>query len=179
MLFLTEAIALRISQDWWTMVRIRISVLLTAAGILLAAAQILLEPCLLVTANGERIALAPAQAGFPLSVRFIHSVQKTSVEEDLRIEDGGFTLDSTRYQSFGVGLPFLAEEGRFRREGDDFVFDRMNRHFPALSLRTGVGTHLVLTLGAGGAKRVLALYERWAPGTRIDLSVRPLWRVMF
>ena len=160
------------------MLRIRFSLLLCAAGALLAVLQVFFVPCLLVTANGERVALVEARGDYPLSIRFIHSVQKTPVEENLRVEGGGFTLDSTRYQSFGVGLPFLEEEGRFHREGDFFVFDHMDRYFPSLSLRVGVGTQLSLSLGAGSARRELALYERYAPGTRIDLAVLPFLRTL-
>mgnify|MGYP000872618079 CR=1 FL=1 len=161
------------------MVRIPISALLAIVGVLLGILQVLLVPCLVVTAGGERVLCVEAEEGYPLSIHFIHSVQKTPVEEDLHIERGGFTLDATRYQSFGVGLPFLAEEGSFHREGDFFVFSHMNRHFPALSLRTGVGTRLSLVLGTGGGARALALYARYAPSTRIDLFVCPFWQTLF
>ena len=110
------------------------------------------------------------------TIRFLHSVQKTPVWENLQVEqDGTLTLLSTRYQSFGVGLPFLESEGDFHEEGDYFVFDHMNRHFPQLTLRTGVGTRLTLSV----AGREYRLYEAYPPGTRVDIVVLPLWRLAF
>lgn len=103
-------------------------------------------------------------------------MQKTPVLENLEVNEAkdGFTLLSTKYQSFGVGLPFLAEEGDFREEGDYYVFDHMDRQFKTLALRTGVGTQLTLTV----AGREYRLYERYAPGTRIDLAIVPFYRAL-
>ena len=133
-------------------------------------------PCFVVRAQGERVVMVEARAGLPFSIHFIHSVQKTPVLENLEINDekDGFNLLSTKYQSFGVGLPFLAEEGDFREEGDYYIFDHMDRYFRTLSLRTGVGTKLTLTVDG----REYRLYERYAPGTRIDLSIVPFYRAL-
>lgn len=119
----------------------------------------------------------PAEASTPLKIRFIHSVQKTPVEEQLRVDESltGFTLNSTRYQSFGVGLPFLASEGDFHVEGDYFVMDNMERHFPTLSLRTGLGTELTVTIG----QREFRLYEMYPPGTLINLVIKRRWETIF
>ena len=104
-------------------------------------------------------------------MRFIHSVQKTPVEEFLTVyPDGHFHLTGTRYQSHGVGLPFLPEEGTFREEDGHFILD-MDRDYDTLSLRTGVGTELTIT--AGGTD--YPLYERYPDGTRIDLVAAPLY----
>ena len=94
------------------------------------------------------IAGAPAYPGQALSISFIHSVQKTPVEEYLTVDDSlsELVLNSTRYHSFGVGLPFMESDGEFYQDGDDFVMDHMNRHFDSLSLRTGLGTKLTLEL---------------------------------
>ena len=47
----------------------------------------------------------------------------------------------------------------------------MDRDYPALSLRTGVGTQL--TIAAGGTR--VPAYEMYPVGTRIDLVVAPLY----
>lgn len=145
--------------------------LLCAAA--LVAFDILSAPALIMEADGHREVLAAQiRDEVPLTVRFIHSVQKTPVEEFLTVRaDGHFHLAGTRYQSHGVGLPFLAEEGAFRREGDYFILD-MERDYPALSLRTGAGTELRIE----AAGREIPLYERYPAGTRIDLRVAPLYR---
>ena len=115
--------------------------------------------------------MALAYGGMPVNIRFIHSVQKTPVEEYLVVSDdlSGLVLQSTRYHSFGVGLPFMESDGSFRQEGDDFVMDDMNRHFPFLSLRTGVGTMLTVTVD-GEAHH---LYRFYPPGYRVDIAVAP------
>lgn len=143
-----------------------------AAAAVLVAFDILSTPALFLQADGQKTVLVrQLRDEVPLTVRFIHSVQKTPVEEFLTAyADGHFHLTGTRYQSHGVGLPFLPEEGTFRQEGDYFVLD-MDRDYPALSLRTGVGTQL--TIEAGGT--CVPVYEIYPVGTRIDLVVAPLY----
>ena len=141
---------------------------------MLGISNVLCQPCLFVRTQGELVAVTAATAGKPFSLRFIHSVQKTPVVENLAIAaDGqGVVLHSTKYQSFGVGLPFLASEGTFHEEGDYFIFDNMERYFPKLDLRTGVGTQLTLMLNG----REYRLYEKYPPGTMISISIQPFWR---
>lgn len=143
-----------------------------AAAAVLVAFDILSTPALFLQADGQKTVLVwQLRDEVPLTVHFIHSVQKTPVEEFLTAyADGHFHLTGTRYQSHGVGLPFLSEEGTFRQEGDYFVLD-MDRDYPALSLRTGVGTQL--TIEAGGTR--VPVYEMYSVGTRIDLVVAPLY----
>ena len=143
-----------------------------AAAVLLVAFDILSAPALFLQADGQKtILVRQIRDEVPLTIHFIHSVQKTPVEEFLIAHaDGHFHLTGTRYQSHGVGLPFLPEEGKFRREGDYFVLD-MDRDYNELSLRTGVGTQL--TIEADGAR--IPVYEMYPVGTRVDLVVAPLY----
>ena len=142
------------------------------AAVLLVALDILSAPALFLQADGKKIVLArQIRDEVPFTIHFIHSVQKTPVEEFLTAHaDGHFHLAGTRYQSHGVGLPFLPEEGAFRQEGDCFVLD-MERDYKELSLRTGVGTELTITAG----ERTIPVYEMYPVGTRIDLVVAPLY----
>jgi len=118
--------------------------------------------------------MGEAAAGFPLSLHFIHSVQKTPVEEYLAIDEGrqGFTLLATKYQSFGVGLPFDAKEGQFTQEGNYYWLRGQNRSYTHLDLRVGVGTELTLSLGG----RIIPLYEKYPPGTLVTVELMPLWK---
>ena len=143
-----------------------------AAAVLLVAFDILSAPALFLQADGQKtILVRQIRDEVPLTIHFIHSVQKAPVEEFLTAHaDGHFHLTGTRYQSHGVGLPFLPEEGNFRREGDYFVLD-MDRDYNELSLRTGVGTQL--TIEADGAR--IPVYEMYPVGTRVDLVVAPLY----
>ena len=142
------------------------------AAVLLVAFDILSAPALFLQADGKKIVLArQIRDEVPVTIRFIHSVQKTPVEEFLTAHaDGHFHLSGTRYQSHGVGLPFLPEEGAFRQEGDCFVL-AMERDYKELSLRTGVGTELTITVG----DQIIPAYEMYSVGTRIDLVVAPLY----
>jgi hypothetical protein len=59
------------------------------------------------------IASFPLKNGEFFSVRYIHSVQKTPVEEFFLVEKTGMIeLRETLYEDFGAGLPFLVEEGK-------------------------------------------------------------------
>ena len=146
------------------------------AAVALVAFDILSAPALFLQADGAKIVLVrQIRDEVPVTIHFIHSVQKTPVEEFLTAHaDGHFHLTRTRYQSHGVGLPFLPEEGAFRQEGDYFVLD-MDRDYPALSLRTGVGTELTITAG----DQTIPAYEMYPVGTRIDLVVAPLYTYWF
>lgn len=145
-------------------------VLISVLAILIYLAT---RPCLFIM-HGEHILLSfPVHENTPFSVRFIHSVQKTLVVENLVINEScdGFTLASTKYQSFGVGLPFLESDGVFRQEGDYFIMDHMNRQFPRLAFRTGVGTQFTLLYQG----KEYPLYQRIPVGGKIDLKIWPYY----
>lgn len=118
----------------------------------------------------------PARPDIKVEISFIHSVQKTRVEEFLKVDEmaRGFVLESTRYHSFGVGLPFMESDGSFRREGDTFVMDNMNRYFSELNLRTGVGTELTVSVDGHSYK----LYEMFPAGAKIDIIILPRYRLL-
>ena len=141
-------------------------------AVFLVAFDILSASALFLQADGQKILLVrQIRDEVPVTIHFIHSVQKTPVEEFLTVyPDGHFHLTGTRYQSHGVGLPFLPEEGTFHEEDGHFILD-MDRDYDTLSLRTGVGTELTIT--AGGTD--YPLYERCPDGTRIDLVAAPLY----
>ena len=159
--------------------KLRLWPCLTLGLVLLALGQVLLTPCLTLSAEGRRLVVCEAR-GTELTINFIHSVQKTPVEEKLRVSAEGSELEltETRYHSFGVGLPFLESEGDFRQEGNDFVITGQNRHFPELALRTGVGTELTVTLRRGSFAKVLELYRAYAPGTLIEVKLLPLYEIL-
>jgi hypothetical protein len=148
--------------------------LLCVLGVLLALWQVLTLPCLVLRAGGDRLYIGEVAVGFPLSLRFIHSVQKTPVEEFLAVKEGcrSFVLNATKYQSFGVGLPFDIKEGDFHQEGDYYWLRGQNREYDRLDLRTGVGTELTLKVGG----RSFPLYEQYKPGTLVTVELMPLWK---
>ena len=148
---------------------------------ILALAQVLLTPCLTLSAEGRRLAVYEAAGDLSLAIDFIHSVQKTPVQERLRVAADKCSLElvETRYHSFGVGLPFLASEGEFCQEGGDFVFKGMARRFESLSLRTGVGTKLVVTVSRGNFARRFELYRHYPPGALVEIRFAPLYAILW
>lgn len=112
------------------------------------------------------LAVVDAQENLPLTIEFIHSVQKTPVIEELVFYEGEFILQRTKYKSQGVGLPFDAADGNFYRDGDWFIMDDMNRPFKNLELRTGKGTQLKISLG----EKIFELYKKFPVGTKIFIK---------
>lgn len=150
---------------------------LYTALLLTAMTSFLFAPCFFICGGGKYVAVVPMVGDVPFSIRFIHSVQKTPVVENLvaRRTEQDVELISTKYQSFGVGLPFMESEGDFYEEGDYYVFDHMDRRFPSLSLRTGVGTELTVSVGG----HLYLLYEDFPPGTRIDVFIAPFYERLY
>ena len=134
------------------------------------------SPCIVVYAENTPIASCPANARTEFSTRFIHSVQKTPVEEFFTVNDArdGFLLRKTRYRSFGVGLPFLETDGTFRPEGDAFVMDGMDRPMREIQLRPGVSTELTLYLSG----EEILLCERVPLGSLVRIAIVPRWRLL-
>ena len=121
------------------------------------------SPKIFIGTDSATVTVVDAREGLPLTIEFLHSVQKTPVIEELNFNAGEFVLQRTRYQSQGVGLPFYATDGNFRREGLWFVMDDMNRRFKSLRFRTGKGTRLTMIVDG----RKFELYKKFPVGTKI------------
>lgn len=117
---------------------------------------------IVVSSQNFTLATVNASENLPITIKFIHSVQKTPVIEELQFKNGKFYLLRTKYQSQGVGLPFDNADGTFYRDGNWFVFD-MNRQFDNLELRTGKGTQLTIILDG----KTYELYKIFPIGTKI------------
>ena len=135
--------------------------------LLVALAVILLfasthQPKIFVGNQFQTLAVINSSENLPITIKFIHSVQKTPVIEELELKNGEFVLVRTKYKSQGVGLPFDAADGTFHRDNDWFIFD-MNRKFPLLELRTGKGTQLTVILDG----KTYELYKIFPIGTKI------------
>ena len=152
------------------------SIICVSAGVLLFILFIwyALKPILLLEGNGKEILSVETKVGDKFSTHFTHSVQKTPVEEFFIVNDNcdGFILRSTRYRSFGVGLPFLSSDGNFRRENDYFIMDDLNRPIKTLDLRTGVDSELSITIG----NETVKLYEIMPLGTLFRVSIIPRYK---
>lgn len=130
---------------------------------------ILFFPCLFIRDMSGNILVKPLIGEAKLKISYIHSVQKTPVEEYLKIKPfDDIELYETRYQSFGVGLPFLESEGDFYQDGDFYVMD-MEREFNDLALRIGKGTNLTIEVDG----EVFPLYKTLPSGARVEIFTKP------
>ena len=123
-------------------------------------------PKIFIGTENQTVAVVDAKDNLPLTINFIHSVQKTPVIEELEFQSGEFILKRTKYKSQGVGLPFDIADGKFYRDGDWFIVDEMNRRFKNLELRTGKGTQLKIFFNG----REYKLYEKFPLGTKIFIK---------
>ena len=84
-------------------------------------------------------------------------------------------MTSTRYKSFGVGLPFLASDGNFRREGNDFIMENINRPIQQLDLRPGVGTQLTIKF----EDEIIPIYEIVKTGELVRVMIKPRYKYIY
>jgi hypothetical protein len=84
--------------------------------------------------NGIKI-LVPMVYEKAFSYEYVHSVEKTPVQEHFVLAPGNrILLTSTHYQSYGVGLPYLPEEGTLVNDNGVFFLSGINRSFSEINL---------------------------------------------
>lgn len=116
------------------------------------------------------------EPGTPITWHYRHSIMKTLVWEYLEVNGNadGIVAVSTKYQSYGAGLPSLVGQGKFHQEGDWFILD-IHRDFPTLSIRNGVINNSTFTVG----NREYFLPDLMPLGSELHLYVAPLWEGYF
>lgn len=68
------------------------------------------------------------------SLGYIHSIMLTPCEEYFRVgTNNRINLEKTIYQSYGVGLPFLPEEGELNVEDGKFILE-IDRNFEEINM---------------------------------------------
>lgn len=129
-------------------------------------------PYLIVESETADLIRIPVKVGDYVSLRYTHSVQKTLVIENIIIDKtGSLIVDSTEYESFGVGLPFLASEGNFRHSGNRFILEDIGRCFKVISLRTGPEAQLRMQY----KDQIYELYRMVPDGALIRMRVAPYY----
>ncbi|WP_188432931.1 DUF1850 domain-containing protein [Kroppenstedtia guangzhouensis] len=126
---------------------------------------------LTVSSNKEGTLLwsHPVSPGDRLIIRFTHSVDKTDVDEVIRVGKEELIIDSTVYQSFGAGLPStLHDRETMKLEGGKMRIDHINRSQKSIDLFIGqvVANHKLVVDG-----KVIPLKKLSPPGTSVRLSV--------
>jgi hypothetical protein len=150
----------------------KIIVSLIVAAAILGIIGFAMQTCLFISTEQGIYKAMFAGTGSRLSLSFTHSVQLTQVVENFVIAEGDIlVLDSTEYQSLGVGLPFLLEDGKFSTGNNKFVVSEMNRTHKQVDLRTGPEAKVTLTYG----DKNIPLYELFPAGTLVHLWVGPFY----
>lgn len=102
-------------------------------------------------------------------IRYTHSVDRTEVDEVIRVGEKKLIIDSTVFESFGAGLPSTIQKGqKIRRERGKIIIDHMNQPVPRIDLYIGqvIANHTFLFQG-----ETIPLKTLSKPGTSIRFSV--------
>lgn len=137
--------------------------------LLLLTAALWPVPALLIRERQGDIGLiVPLLSDKEFDYEYIHSVQKTPVQEHfVAAPDNQLKLISTTYQSFGVGLPYLPEEGELTLIDGKYVLTGIDRSFEVVHM--GVWPPVKQALQIHGKRYVLADY--FASGTMLDIEI--------
>ncbi|KIL49396.1 DUF1850 domain-containing protein [Jeotgalibacillus soli] len=103
------------------------------------------------------------------TIRFIHSVEKTEVDEIIRIGKDDLVIDSTIFESFGAGLPFdVQQDQTMRTENGKVIIENIDRHVPSIDVFIGqvIANHTLLFKG-----KMIPLKDLSKPGTSLRFSV--------
>jgi len=101
------------------------------------------------------------------SLRYKHSVEQTPVVETFQILDNGkLMLISTAYQSYGVGLPSLPEEGTLTVSDGWLILKDLHRLYPDIRLR--VGSEAAVSLEVD--KKMYPIYQWYPPGSLVIIT---------
>lgn len=141
-------------------------------GLIAVGIYLSMRLCLFIdTDQGYRL-IVPVNKGDTFSLKYTHSVQKTPVVENFVVVGAGeMVLDSTVYQTYGVGLPFLPGEGHFEQQGDKFVLTGFGRRFGKLSLHADEIARHVLEING----RIIPLYAIHEGGAFIAIRAKPYY----
>ena len=126
--------------------------------------------------NGKKQYYFMTSTGDTWYIEFIHSVQKTPVQEYFLVRGkNDLLLEKTIYQSMGVGLPFMASEGKLKTTGDGHFVLEMHREYQTLKLRTGLEACPKIYFDGN----VLPIYNLYEPGTLVEIKVVKRYETWF
>ena len=165
-----------VSSGSRTFLRLKIIILLLAlaSGLLFwYANQLILA---IIPDNGQEQHCFKTSIGDTWYIEFIHSVQKTPLQEYFLVRGkNDLLLEKTIYQSMGVGLPFMASEGKLKTTGDGHFVLEMHREYQTLKLRTGLEACPKIYFDGN----VLPIYNLYEPGTLVEIKVVKRYETWF
>ena len=90
----------------------------------------------------------PLEADGVFSVSYIHSVNKSNVEEYYRLEDDEIYLFRARYRAFGAGVATELEEGQTLSYEDGYmIIENIHYQIPDLVYRVGTVSDPLIHIG--------------------------------
>lgn len=124
----------------------------------------------------------PIPVGYSFTTRYIHSVEKTPVEDDYRVVGGKIWAWEERVVSQNAGLPIaVPRNGRLVADGKWFRFRGGRSAWERFYYRVGDERFGKNILILPGRSRVIHELFRICPTRRLDFSVgvSPLWEALF
>ncbi|WP_304507341.1 DUF1850 domain-containing protein [Anaerotignum sp.] len=114
--------------------------------------------------TGNILASYPMEEGGEFSVRFMHSVNKSTVEDRYRIENGKIVVYETVYYNFGAGVQTEVEDGQTLTYGEDgsMIVSGFDKPIPDLSYNVSpVYDHILSVNGEEISLRQLCGKDRF------------------
>lgn len=128
-----------------------------------------LDTLFIAQQDSENQLLVPMFGQKSFSLSYLHSVQKTPVQEHFVLAPGNqLHLTSTQYQSYGVGLPFLAEEGTLLNDNGVFLLTGIDRFYGEINI--GFMPLAEQSLWHGGKEYKFEQY--FSPGSLLNISAQ-------
>lgn len=107
------------------------------------------------------------------SLQWIHSVEKEEWIENYKKIEQDLLLTTTRFKTFGAGVPSTPNDTSQTKIEDGFVVMDIHRHFPSLELVVSQNVQSTLLVG----EKTFSLYE-WAGNyetVKISIQSLSLW----
>ncbi|MEW6065885.1 hypothetical protein P378_00830 [Desulforamulus profundi] len=138
--------------------------------ILLTFLFVPLPTLLMSSQQGEPVLLLPVLFDKSFTIEYIHSVNKTPVQEHFVLVPGNdLLLTSTTFKALGIGTPFLPEEGRLENHNGVYVLSGLDRRFKEINLAfTPLTGHALVYRG-----QRFDFKDYFPAGSLIRLQVKP------
>ena len=122
------------------------------ALVIISGKQLFTDPvqCVVMTdaETDEVYFQQPLEADGVFSVSYIHSVNKSNVEEYYRLEDDELYLFRARYRAFGAGVATELEEGQTLSYEDGYmIIENIHYQIPDLVYRVGTVSDPLIHIG--------------------------------
>ena len=130
----------------------------------------------LVAYTDEKVVFsAKAEEGMRFATRFIHSVHRTPVIDRYVIVDGEKKIvqESTAYQAYGVGMPYLPEDGTFVQKDGFFELTDLDIAFRSVDFRVGSEAQFTILFN----EEEYPIYRLAPQGSLVHLAVEPRYRL--